>query len=49
MSNNTSGAGNDAITPDDELTEAGFLEAYKKKEYPKPSVTADIAVFRRSE
>ena len=32
---------------EDEMTEKSFLEAYKKKEYPKPSLTADIAVFRR--
>ena len=32
---------------EDETSEERFLEAYKKKEYPKPSLTADIAVFRR--
>lgn len=36
-------------TPESELTEERFLEAYKKKVYPKPSLTADIAVFRREE
>lgn len=30
----------------DGLTEAEFLAAYKQKDYPKPSLTADIAVFR---
>ena len=30
------------------MSEERFLEAYKKKEYPKPSLTADIAVFRRT-
>ena len=34
---------------EDEMSEQRFLEAYKKKEYPKPSLTADIAVFRRTE
>ena len=33
---------------EDEMSEERFLEAYKKKEYPKPSLTADIAVFRRT-
>ena len=27
------------------LTEAEFLAAYKEKSYPKPSLTADIAIF----
>ena len=30
-------------------SEEQFLEAYKKREYPKPSLTVDIAVFRRAE
>ncbi len=30
------------------LTETEFLAAYTPKNYPKPSVTADIAVFRRA-
>lgn len=34
---------------EDEMSEESFLKAYKKKEYPKPSLTADIAVFRRTE
>ena len=34
---------------EEEMSEKSFLEAYKKKEYPKPSLTADIAVFRRTE
>lgn len=29
------------------LTEAEFLERYRPKDYARPSVTADIAVFRR--
>ena len=29
------------------LTEAEFLAAYKRKDYPRPSLTADIAVFSR--
>lgn len=33
-------------TGEEELGEQAFLEAYGKKEYPKPSMTADIAVFR---
>ncbi len=33
--------------PDDALEEKAFLESYKKKSYPKPAATADIAVFRR--
>lgn len=28
------------------LTEAQFLAEYKQKDYPKPSLTADMAVFR---
>ena len=31
-----------------EMTEEEFLAAYKKKTYPKPAATADIAVFRRA-
>ena len=38
---------NAETTVEDEMTEKAFLEAYKKKEYPKPSLKADIAVFRR--
>lgn len=38
-----------ARASEDEMSEERFLEAYKKKEYPKPSLTADIAVFRRTE
>lgn len=38
-----------AQASEDEMSEERFLEAYKKKEYPKPSLTADIAVFRRME
>lgn len=30
-------------------SEEQFLKAYKKREYPKPSLTVDIAVFRRAE
>lgn len=33
----------------DQETAALFLEEYAKQEYPKPSVTADICVFRRRE
>lgn len=35
--------------PKDEMSEESFLKAYKKKEYPKPSLTVDIAVFRRTQ
>ncbi|MBR0404255.1 MAG: NUDIX hydrolase [Eggerthellaceae bacterium] len=43
-------ASKDAVqTPEDEMSEESFLKAYKKKEYPKPSLTADIAVFHRVE
>ena len=31
------------------LTEEEFLAAYKQKNYPKPSLTADIAVFRKDD
>lgn len=31
------------------LTEEEFLAAYRQKDYPKPSLTADIAIFRRSD
>ncbi len=31
------------------LTEREFLEQYRKKQYPKPSLTADILVFRRED
>ncbi len=31
------------------LTEAEYLEQYAKKNYPKPSLTADIAVFTKEE
>lgn len=48
MSSNTDDTRSAAVTSEEELTEERFLEAYKKKEYPKPSLTADIAVFRRS-
>lgn len=48
MSSSTDDAKSTAAS-EDELTEKQFLEAYKKKEYPKPSVTADIVVFRRCE
>ena len=34
---------------ENEMSEESFLKAYKKKEYPKPSLTADIAVFRHTE
>lgn len=30
------------------LTEAEFLAQYRQKDYPKPSLTADNAIFRRS-
>ena len=33
----------------DQQTAAIFFEQYAKEEYPKPSVTADICVFRRRE
>lgn len=29
------------------LTEAQFLAAYRQKDYPRPSLTADIVLFRR--
>lgn len=35
------------IYDDKGLTEREFLEQYRKKQYQKPSLTADIAVFRR--
>ena len=31
------------------LTEAGAIEQYRAKNYPKPALTADIAVFARGE
>ena len=31
------------------LTEAEFLAGYRQKDYPRPSVTADMAVFREAE
>lgn len=31
------------------LTEKEFLAAYKQKNYPKPSLTADMAIFRASQ
>lgn len=40
---------NAAQISENDLSEARFLEAYKKKEYPKPSLTADIAVFRQTD
>ena len=29
------------------LTEAQFLAVYRQKDYPRPSLTADIVLFRR--
>lgn len=37
------------IYDDKGLTELEFLEQYRKKQYPKPSLTADILVFRRED
>ena len=31
----------------DGLTEAEFLANYREKDYPKPSLTADLIVFRK--
>jgi 8-oxo-dGTP diphosphatase len=38
------------MEPRDEngLTEAEFLAQYKQKDYPKPSLTADIAIFKET-
>ena len=48
MPNDINDANSQTGAPEGELTESLFLEAYKKKEYQKPSLTADIVVFRRS-
>lgn len=47
MQHETDDAKDVATAPEEDKTEEQFLEEYKKKEYPKPSLTADIAVFRR--
>ncbi|WP_350455348.1 NUDIX hydrolase [Slackia heliotrinireducens] len=43
---NENGATSNALERTDQNDEAAFLCEYKKKEYPKPSLTVDIAVFR---
>ena len=35
-----------ALVDKDGLTEREFLAAYREKDYPKPSLTVDIAIFR---
>ena len=47
MQHETDSATGAVTTPEEGTTEEQFLKEYKKKEYPKPSLTADIAVFRR--
>ena len=47
MQHETDNATGAVTTPEEGMTEEQFLKEYKKKEYPKPSLTADIAVFRR--
>ena len=48
MQHETDNATGAVTTPEEGMTEEQFLEEYKKQEYPKPSLTADIAVFRHS-
>lgn len=35
-----------ALVDKDGLTEREFLAAYREKDYPKPSLTVDVAIFR---
>jgi 8-oxo-dGTP diphosphatase len=39
-------ANDDELVDADGLTEKEFLAAYEQKDYPRPSLTADMAVFR---